>query len=237
MFIVLALASVPFAYDGALRPGQTLTIRDINGEVRVRTGDRLAIHATKHAERSDPNAVAIKVENRPDGIVVCVRYPPEANRGCDERRMSHENNNNDTAVDFDITVPHGVAVNAQTVNGSVDVVNDGMTEAGTVNGSVRVEGRDVRAARTVNGSVHVRVVDGGRGTLTAKTVNGSIDISLPHGTGVELAARTLTGGINAEGVDVQRPRYGPGARANATLGDGARKLSLETLNGSITVTR
>jgi DUF4097 and DUF4098 domain-containing protein YvlB len=89
----------------------------------------------------------------------------------------------------------------------------------------------------VNGSVHVRVVAGGRGTLTAKTVNGLIDISLPHGTGVELAARTLTGDINAEGVDVQRPRYGPGARANATLGDGARKLSLETLNGSITVTR
>jgi len=236
MFLVLALASAPFAYDGALRPGQTLTIRDVNGEVRVRTGDRLAIHATKHAERSDPNEVAIKVENRPDGIVVCVRYPPEANRGCDERRTSESNSRSDTAVDFDITVPHGATVDARTVNGSVDVTNDGMTEAGTVNGSVRVEGRDVRAARTVNGSVHVRILDG-RGTLTAKTVNGSIDVSLPRGTGVELAARTLTGSINAEGVDVQRPRYGPGARANATLGDGARKLALETVNGSITLTR
>src|ERR1700681_2404403 len=103
MFIVLALAAVPFAYDGALRPGQSLTIRDLNGEVRVRTGDRLAIRATKHAERSDPNEVAIKVENRSDGIVVCVQYPPEANRGCDERRNSHGNNNSDTAVDFDVT--------------------------------------------------------------------------------------------------------------------------------------
>ena len=236
MFIVLALAAVPFAYDGAMRPGQTLTIRDINGEVRVRTGDRLAIRATKHAERSDPNEVAIKVENRADGIVVCVRYPPDANRGCDERRASHDGNNSDTAVDFDITVPHGVAVNAHTVNGSVDVTNDGITEARTVNGSVRVEGRDVREARTVNGSVHVRILDG-RGSLSAKTVNGSIDVSLPRGTGVELTAHTLTGSINAEGVDVQRPRYGPGARANATLGDGARKLALETVNGSITLNR
>jgi DUF4097 and DUF4098 domain-containing protein YvlB len=236
MFIVLALAAIPFAYDGALRPGQTLTIRDVNGEVRVRTGDRLAIRATKHAERSDPNEVAIKVENRAGGIVVCVRYPPEANRGCDEQRTSRDGNNSDTAVDFDITVPHGVTVNAQTVNGSLDVTNDGITEAQTVNGSVRVEGRDVRSAHTVNGSVHVRILDG-RGSLTAKTVNGSIDVSLPRGTGVELAAHTLTGSINAEGVDVRHPRYGPGARANATVGDGARKLALETVNGSITVNR
>ena len=28
-------------------------------------------------------AVAIHVENRSGGIVVCVRYPPDANRGCD----------------------------------------------------------------------------------------------------------------------------------------------------------
>jgi DUF4097 and DUF4098 domain-containing protein YvlB len=236
MFLVLALATVPFSYDGALRPGQTLTIRDVNGDVRVRTGDRLAIHATKHAERGDPNAVAIKVENRSDGIVVCVRYPPEANRGCDERRSTHDTSDNDTAVDFDITVPHGTTVNAQTVNGSVDVMNDGTTAAETVNGSVRAEGRDVRSARAVNGSVHVRVLGGG-GSLSAKTVNGSIDVTLPHGSGVTLDARTLTGGISAAGVDVQRPRYGPGAHANATLGDGALKLSLATVNGSITLTR
>src|SRR6202035_362317 len=112
MFIVLALAAVPFTYDGALRPGQSLTIRDINGEVRVRAGDRLSIRAYLDA----------------------------------------------------------------------------------------------------------------RGALSAKTVIGSIAVALPHGTGYELSAKTLTGGINADGIDVQRPRYGPGARANGTLGDGARKL-------------
>jgi hypothetical protein len=237
MFLVLALTAVPFSYDGTLRPGQTLTVRDLNGEVRVRTGDRLAVRATKHAERSDPNEVAIRVENRSDGIVVCVRYPPDTSRSCDERRWSHRDNRNDTAVDFDITVPHGVVVDAGTVNGSVDVVNDGIAEAETVNGNVRVEGRDVRRARTVNGSVRVRVLDAGRGTLSAKTVNGSIDVSLPAGTGVELDARTLTGEITADGATVRHPQYGPGARANATLGDGARRVSLETVNGSITLKR
>ncbi len=239
MFLVVALASVPFAYDGQLRPGQTLTVRDINGSVRVRTGDRLSVRATKHADHGDPNGVAIHVENRSDGIVVCVRYPPEASRGCDERKFSqsHSDRDNDTLVDFEITVPHGITLDAATVNGSVDAMNDGPTEAATVNGSVQVEGRDVRRAASVNGSVRVKVLDRGHGTLTARSVNGSIEVTLAPGSGVVLNAHTLTGGISAEGITVDRPRWGPGAHANGTLGDGAMHVSAETVNGSITLRR
>src|ERR1700684_410322 len=106
MILVLAAASVPFDYAGALRPGQTLAIRDINGSVRVRTGDRLAIHAVKRADHSAPSAVAIHVENRPNGIVVCVRYPPDTARGCEETGDSHDTRDNDTSVAFEVTVPH-----------------------------------------------------------------------------------------------------------------------------------
>jgi DUF4097 and DUF4098 domain-containing protein YvlB len=238
MFLVLALAAVPFAYDGQLRPGQSLTVRDINGNVRVRTGDRLAIRATKHADHGDPNDVAIKVESRSDGIVVCVRYPPETNRGCDVRgSSSHSDRDNDTAVDFEITVPHGINLTASTVNGAVDAMNDGPTEATSVNGSVQVEGRNVRRAASVNGSVHVKVLDQSRGSLTARTVNGSIDVTLPPGSGVALDASTLTGGISAEGITVDHARWGPGARASGTLGDGAMRISAKTVNGSITLHR
>lgn len=235
MFLVLAAVTVPFDYAGTLRPGQTLTIRDINGGVRVRTGDRLAIHAIKSAEHGDPNAVAIHVENRPSGIVVCVRYPPEANRGCDESNHSGGSHDNDTSVAFDVTVPHGITLDARSVNGEVDVVNDGPTDASTVNGRVRAEGRDVRTATTVNGSVEVTVLDRGRGRLVAKTVNGSIDVSLPPGTGLTVDGRTVTGDITAPGLNVERPRYGPGASVNGTIGDGSRRLELQTTNGSITL--
>lgn len=241
MFLVLAVAAVPFSYDGTLRPGQTLAIHDVNGNVRVRTGDRLAVRATKHAEHGDPNAVAIHVENGASGIVVCVRYPPDADRACGDgtarRHRSNGSSDNDTAVDFDVTVPHGVVLDAQTVNGSVDVINDGPADAATVNGSVSVEARDVRSATTVNGAVTVRVLDRTNTSLSAKTVNGAIDVTLPQGSGVELAANTLTGDISAAGVTVERPRYGPGAHAKATLGDGARRVSLSTVNGSIALHR
>ena len=236
MFLVLALASVPFSYDGNLRPGQTLAVHDINGNVRVTTGDRLTVRATKHARTGDPTQVTIRVDPRPDGLAVCVRYAGTGDRPCSEHVSNHEFDN-DTQVDFDIVVPHGVLLEARTVNGAVDAQTDGTIDAGSVNGNVRAEGRDVRRATSVNGSVSVRVLDRSRGNLATKTVNGSIRIELPSGSGVTLDAKTLTGSITADGLAVARPPYGPGASASGTLGDGARHITAETVNGSITLTR
>lgn len=236
MILGLGFVSVPFSYDGALRPSQTLAIRDVNGSVRVRNGDRFRIRATKHARTGDPNAVQIHVEQRPDGAIVCVRYPPDADRGCAEN-VSHVSSNNDTAVEFDVTLPRGVQLDAQTVNGSVDTHTDALADASTVNGSLRVDAREIRSARTINGAIALRVHDGARSTLEAKAVNGSIDVELPPGSGVTLDAKTLTGSIRAAGVSVEKPRFGPGQNVHATLGDGARHLDLETVNGSITLRR
>ncbi len=237
MFLVFAAVSVPFVYDGSLQAGQTLTVRDINGSVRVRSGDGLAIRATKHARSGDPNAVQIHVESRGDGTIVCVRYPPDAGRGCEARAASHGTNDNDTAVDFDITLPRGARLDAATINGSIDAQSDGPVSAATVNGGVRADAPQIGSATTVNGSLRLRVRDGGRGTLAAKTVNGSIEIELPRGAGVAFDAHTLTGGISAEGIAVDRPQYGPGASAHGTLGDGAHRIDAQTVNGSITLRR
>lgn len=234
MLLVLAVAAaVPFSYDGPLRAGQTLTIRDVNGPVRVRTGDRFSVRATKTAHRGDPNAVAIKVEPGPNGTVVCVRYAPDLNRGCGDR--SNDTHDNDTSVAFDVTVPRGVTLDASSVNGDVDVVNDGPSDATSVNGNVRVSGRDVRRAITVNGSVTVDILDRTRGELTAKTVNGAIDVTLPHGSGLTVDASTVNGDIHAPGMTATHPQYGPGASLHGTLGDGGRRLNLDSVNGSITL--
>lgn len=237
MFLVLALIGAPFAYDGVLHPGQTLSVRDVNGSIRVRAGTRLSVRATKTATRSDPNAVAIRVDQNRGGIVVCVRYPPNAGRPCNDRDTSQGATDSDTRVDFDVTVPRGVALDAATVNGTIDAKTDGAVDAKTVNGKIAVEGREVRRVQTVNGSIAVRILDRPSGALDASTVNGSIDVSLPPGSGIVLRAHTLTGSINAPGVSVERPPFGPGANANGTLGDGSVRVSLASANGSITIHR
>jgi hypothetical protein len=236
MFLVLALVGASFVYDGKLAAGRTLAIRDINGNVRVRTGSRLTVRATKTAERSDPNAVAIHVEETATGVVVCVRYPPNAGDGCGVQ-PHRGSTDNDTKVDFDVMLPRGVELDAGTVNGSIDAQTDGTIDASSVNGRIRAIGRDAHTMTTVNGSIELRLLDRPSGSLKANTVNGSITISLPPGSGVDVQAHTLTGEIDAAGLTVDRPQYGPGATARGTLGDGAAHLSLSTINGSIALRR
>jgi hypothetical protein len=235
MFLVLALVGAPFHAEPAIRPGQSLVIKDIQGDVRVRPGNRLVIDARKHADHSDPNAVVVRVDTTPSGVVACVRYPGDEQRSCNEH--VHGAQDNDTSVDFDITVPSGVMVEADSVNGSVDVVADGTVRANSVNGNVRVDAGDVEDAKTVNGSIRVRVRNRSTRPLHAASVNGTVDVELPAGSGVSVHAQTLNGDIVAGNLPVQHREFGPGASVDGTLGDGSRSVELQSVNGSILLRR
>lgn len=238
MFLVLAaVVGTPFSYQGTLAPGRSLSVRDVNGSIVVRAGSGLTIHATKRANRGDPNAVTVRVDPTASGLATCVRYAENAQRRCDENVSEQTNHDNDTRVDFDITLPSGVILDAATVNGSIEARTEGPIDAASVNGSITTEGSDIRSVRTVNGSIRARVLGGSRDPLVARTVNGSVEIALPSGSGAEISARTLTGGITVPGITVNRPRFGVGASAEGRIGDGSRRISLETVNGSITVRR
>ncbi len=235
MFLVFALASVPFDYTAPLPTSQMVTVRNINGDVRVRDGRRFAVHAVASATSSDLSVVRVRVDNGPQGVVVCVRYPPDTDVPCtEERGLRGTRNSDDVRVDIDVTVPAANMVDVASVNGAVRIVHDGPATAATVNGGIDVDARSVRTAHSTNGSIRLHVRDG-HGETTAKTVNGSIVLEVPHGTGVKLNATTLNGSIVAPGVTVQDRRFGPGASADATLGDGALHASLQSLNGTVTL--
>ncbi|HZO92827.1 MAG TPA: DUF4097 family beta strand repeat-containing protein [Candidatus Baltobacteraceae bacterium] len=234
MFLVLALAAVPFTYDGTMHRGGRLEITDVNGSIRVHTGDRFHIRAEKHGTHSDPSQVAIRVETHGDTTVVCVRYPPDQNAPCDAHESTHDN---DVEVDFDVEVPHGIALTARSVNGNVEAQNDGpIDDIASVNGNVRAEGTEVERIETVNGNIDAHVVGSRGGSLEAKTVNGELTVTLPGGSGARVTAKTLNGDIRV-GLPVSRPQFGPGASVNGTVGNGAYDLRLNSLNGSITLRR
>jgi len=228
---VSALITVPYVYEGHMRPGSRFTIRDINGSVRVRTGDRLIVRATKTSANGDAGAVTIRVDHRPDGLVVCVRYPADTNSRCDDVE-GHVPNNNDARVDFDVTIPRGIALDASTVNGGLDAQADGTVSLASVNGRVAYDGSGTVQVETVNGPivVHER---GRSGSLDVKDVNGSINVSIPSGTGITLSAHTISGDVVAPGFDVERPTYGVGAGVNGKRGDGALKVSIQNVSGPI----
>jgi DUF4097 and DUF4098 domain-containing protein YvlB len=234
---VATAAAEPFVFTDTMTRGQTLNVSDINGSVNVANGDRLEVRATKIPGRHG-NADDVKIITRrtSGGVSVCVQYPGE-DSNC-SGNSHHSGNNNDTQVDFDIHVPRGVNVEATTVNGAVDVRSDALASGTAVNGNVRVDANDVSSATTVNGSVNVRVHDAHSAVpMRVTTVNGSMTCAFPASAGLHVRAHVLNGSISAGDLSVSRPQYGPGASVDGSLGDGRRDLRLESVNGSVTVTR
>jgi DUF4097 and DUF4098 domain-containing protein YvlB len=128
---------------------------------------------------------------------------------------------------------------------SIDLVNgdlvmtgvEGGVEADSVNGTIRAEGvaGDVILA-TVNGAIELDASTlGGGDELALDSVNGSIEVVLPASADASLDAETVNGAIHNDlGIEVRKGQY-IGSSMHGTLGSGAGRLSIETVNGPISV--
>jgi DUF4097 and DUF4098 domain-containing protein YvlB len=74
------------------------------------------------------------------------------------------------------------------------------------------------------------------GALEFETVNGSITVVLPDGVGAEVVASTVNGGIDTDFPLTVRGRFSA-RRLTGTIGEGGRRLRLETVNGAIRIRR
>lgn len=242
----LAFAAAPLAaqesttwrWNGTLAEGRTVFLHNVNGSVRFEagSGDRVEVEAEKRWRRGDPDDVRIEARQLSNGhVVVCAMW----RRGdtCNESGISggerRWNENNDVAVHFVIRVPAYANVEANTVNGGVEVAElRGRVEARTVNGNVEAasSGGPVRA-RTVNGSIRAKGLVG-RDGLDYETVNGSIEIELPANANADVSLRTTNGRVTSDFPITFTGEINP-RRIEAKVGDGGPELRARTVNGGI----
>jgi len=231
-----------FNWHGRIAAGKRLEVKGVSGDVRavLASGAEAVVNARKHARRSDPDDVEIKVVQSDEGVTICAVYPtpPRAREenSCEPGDRWHSNtDNNDVTVDFEVQVPAGVEFNGQTVNGEMSAEGlKGDVKASTVNGSVRVTTTGLAEASTVNGSVYVQM---GRANwdneLEFSTVNGGITLILPSGQlNTEVRANTVNGEIESDWPMMVSGRFSQ-RRLHGTIGTGGRALSLSTVNGEI----
>ena len=165
-----------FVWHGAVRTGQTVEIRGVNGDIIAEraAGGEIEIRAEKRARRSDVNAVGIEVVEHAGGVTLCAVYPSSRGREntCEPgSRGGNSIRNNDVRVTFYVSVPENVAFLGTTVNGNVEVHSLASDVAArSVNGDIEISTTGFAEASTVNGSI-----DGGP-ELNLKTVNGSIHV-------------------------------------------------------------
>lgn len=235
-----------FRWEGAVASGKWVKLQNINGDVEVvpASGNRVEITAIKRNRRGDTDDVRIEVKRygtNEENVFVCAIWGEAT---CDEngyhspkRRNRHDDDDNDTEVEFTVRVPRGVNVDVGTVNGSVDVRGaTGEVHASSVNGGVEAisEGGPVHAS-TVNGSIRASMRDLGDGDLEFSTVNGSITVELPENLNADLRMTTVNGTLSSRDFPLTvTGRFNP-QNMRATIGKGGTRLSFTTVNGNVEI--
>jgi putative adhesin len=250
-FLAAALLVIPrvaaaqdFQWHGAIAQGRAIEIKGVNGDVRAEPSgsNEAEVTAVKRAHRDDPESVRIEVVPHAGGVTICAVYPTRSGQRPNEclpgdaGRMNVQNN--DVGVRFTVRVPAGVALIGKTVNGEIEALRlNGDVTLATVNGSVNFSTTGGGRATTVNGSIHGAM---GRAdwsdTLEMATVNGSITLTLPPDLNTDVKATTVNGDISSDFPMTVSGRISR-RRVEGTIGGGGRLLSLDSVNGSITLKR
>ncbi len=213
----------------ALDPTGTLRLRNQNGSIDVTTWaePRVKIEADKAAaSREDLDDVKVDISGEGSRVEVETRAP---GRGLFGRAYR---------VNYRISVPAGVRLDVETVNGSIDVRGvAGEARCHTTNGSVDVSDATGEVdATTTNGAVGVElktVVADGRYNL--RTTNGSASLSVPKGASGYFEARTVNGSLSTGDLPLKREgKWGPKS-AKGQVGDGQARFIIETVNGSASI--
>lgn len=232
-----------FRWAGPVAAGQWFFVRNLNGGVTIRPGtsDQVEIRAIKSWNRGDPSAVRVEVKRYGTGdrdLLVCALWGDQSvctDKEYRTRDSGRRTRNNDVNVQFIVSLPRGVNIRAETVNGSVDI--GGATAqivAKSVNGSVdAVSTGGPVEARAVNGNVYARMgTPRGTEDLTYASVNGNVVVEFSGDLDAELEMSTVNGGFETNFPLPLRGRINP-RHIRATLGDGGRLVKLSTVNGNV----
>ncbi len=232
-----------FTWEGRIREGRWIMIRNMNGPVEVvrGTSDKVEVTASRHTRRGDPDYVRFEVKKFGAGdedVLICALWGE--NTQCDERSYRSRNNErgrnrNEVSVEFRVRVPKGVKVAAFSVNGEVSVDGvDSEVDAATVNGGVLVRsaGGPV-SANTVNGSVRAMM---GRFNLNTdmsfSSVNGTVIAEFSEDLNADVELSTVNGRFLTDFPVTISGRIDP-RRLRATLGKGGPRVRLTTVNGNV----
>jgi hypothetical protein len=228
-----------FEWHEALHSGATLEVKGISGDIKasVATGDEASVSAHKSAGKDDPESVQIHVVPSASGVTICAVYPPAhgaVEPGCPD---SHDDlRKSDVRVDFEVRLPKGVRFRARTVNGSIAAGRlESDVDAHAVNGGVRLETTGFAEAESVNGNVDATLGAVPPGSHASfRSVNGSIRLTLPRAVDARISAHTVNGAIHTA-LPLETTEHRVGSTLKGTLGTGSADLSIDTVNGSVTI--
>jgi hypothetical protein len=237
-----------FTWSGDATPGTTVKVRNLDGSIAVvpSADGKLSVEAV--IVNAPPSAVDVKEAAAGNDIYFCTLFQPKADDSCGPGGHKHDvaispfsffSRRHDHTVRYTLHVPSNVTVDVETVNGRIAAQNiGGNVRATTVNGEISVSTtKGTVNAHTVNGSIIASMASlPDSGNVHLETVNGSITSVIPEGIGGSIDLENTNGAISANYPNAV-PDSSDKHHMRIKLDDGGRRVTLETVNGSVNLAR
>ncbi|HEX7502232.1 MAG TPA: DUF4097 family beta strand repeat-containing protein [Acidobacteriota bacterium] len=210
-----------------LSAGGAIELANVNGEITISTagGTAVAVKAVKSSDdKGEIENVDVVFETGKDTLKVYVKYNKKNARA---------------KVDFTVSIPEKLArAQFKSINGKIDCSGKfADLTLNTVNGKIAFSGGFRNAVlETVNGAIDLSQDPLLSGDLKAETVNGAIAIELNRKSAFELAGQTINGSIDND-FGLQVERHLVGKSLNGKVNGGGFKVKVETVNGSIDISK
>lgn len=217
----------PFQWRGPVAPGLAVEIRGLNGDVHAEfsTGTDVEVYA----QVSGAERVHVDVIHHNGGVTVCTVSPDDPKQ-CSREAPAV----GDARINYTVRVPKGVGLIGRTVNGEVEARNlQGDVNAETVNGKIQISTSGRAQAHTVNGNI---VATCSMKSAALSTINGSITLQTSSLTNAAFQAETRNGAITTDFRIAGRHGLSS-RRIGGRNGNGSREIKLKTVNGSIQLRR
>ena len=209
-------------------------LQNVNGAVSIESGgEHLKVQAVKSVRHGSDADVLKETEIRVTKTGSSIEIETILPKRGRFFQWSFFGRSGSADVAYQITLPPGVSVEAETVNGRIGASRrTGDLVLSTVNGAVKVDGQDgPLKINTVNGSVEVSFASAMRQS-SLETVNGSVTVTCSKDSSIRCALQTTNGRIQSEFPVTIEGKWGP-KEARGSINGGKESLAVETVNGDV----
>lgn len=183
-----------FRFKGPVEAGRAIEINGVNGDVIAEpsTSGEVEVVALKRSPDGSHSEVRMAVTEHRGGATIQALHPAASG----------------AEVEFRVRVPAGVRFVGRTANGKVEARQlESPVDAETINGNIDIETSEPVHARAVNGSISARLDPAGdESGSRLETINGNVSVMLPRDARASIDAQTLYGSINSPGGQ-RRPNH------------------------------
>lgn len=229
-----------FAWSDRVPAGATVAVRSMNGDIEVTVGTDDTVRVTARIEwrKGDPDkTLRLSGSRQGSDALICAVW---GDGGCSREGYTakFDGKGTDAKVFFQVTVPAGVKVDLQGVNGDVTASVSAPVRAHTMNGDVRVATAVGPVdGVTLNGSVDIRMSSlVGTDSVIAKTLNGSVYVYLPDPVDATIDLGVTNGSVSTE-FPVMITGEPSKRSIRAVLGAGTRTVHARSMNGTVALRR